>query len=126
MDSRNSESSSEAPASAHNAASEPFEGDASEAASIAYLAEAMESKHRVRQRLARVLARSVEGSAVGHPIVGDALVGQSVVGNDDGDARGFDPDAEHSPVPSPGMSLEGNPLGEYLLNCELQRRPFTL
>ena len=107
MDSRNSGNSSEVPASAHSAVPDPSEGDAPEAASIANLAEAMESKHRVRKRLARVLSRAV------------AVDGGC-------DAQRFDPDGEHSPIPSPGMSLEGNPLGEYLLNCELHRRPFTL
>lgn len=70
-----------------------------------HLAEAIESKHRVRERLGRALARAQAPS-------------------DASSARPFDPAGEEIAVPE--TDLELNPLGEYLLNCELQSRSFTI
>ena len=79
--------------------------DGAEAPSIVHLAEAIESKHRVRERLVRALARAPQSA------------GEKAV-------RAFDPaDGEAS---APEAELELNPLGEYLLNCELQSRSFML
>jgi hypothetical protein len=75
-------------------------------ASIAHLAEAIEGKHRVRERLVRALARASKSA--------DAEQG----------ARAFDPADADMPMSDDGHGLERNPLGEYLLNCELQKRPF--
>ncbi|MCX5651461.1 MAG: hypothetical protein NTU45_08760 [Planctomycetota bacterium] len=74
-----------------------------EAASTAHLAEAIESKHRVRERLGRALARFQvpPGAADGRP---------------------FDPSGEE--ISAPEIDIGLNPLGEYLLNCELNSRPF--
>lgn len=75
-------------------------------ASIAYLAEAIEGKHRVRERLVRALVRASKCAAAAQG------------------ARAFDPADADMPMPDDGHGLERNPLGEYLLNCELQKRPF--
>ncbi|MEY3143056.1 MAG: hypothetical protein RLY21_1549 [Planctomycetota bacterium] len=70
-----------------------------------HLAEAIESKHRVRERLVRSLARV-----------------QAPAGAADG--RAFDPASEEIAVPETDLGL--NPLGEYLLTCELNNRSFTI
>lgn len=75
-----------------------------------HLAEAIESKHRVRERLVRALSRT-ESLSPEAPRVAAA-------------ARAFDPASEEIAIPE--SDLELNPLGEYLLNCELQSRTFTL
>jgi hypothetical protein len=68
-----------------------------------HLAEAIESKHRVRERLVRALARVPESGGVGRP---------------------FDPAGEELAVSEADLGL--NPLGEYLLNCELANRAFNI
>lgn len=77
------------------------------------MAEAMESKHRVRERLVRALARSARESIDG-----------SADGSAAGGSRPFDPALDEAPVPE--TVLELNPLGEYLLNCEISDRTFIL
>ena len=81
--------------------------------SFVHLAEAIESKHRVRERLVRSLARAARATA------------QGPVG---ADSRPFDPAHEESLIPEtvPETVLELNPLGEYLLNCEISDRTFIL
>ena len=70
------------------------------------VAEAIESKHRVRERLVRALARTELASSA--------------------PAGAFDAAAGELPPARSGLGLEGNPLGEYLLNCELRETPFRL
>ena len=53
---------------------------------------------------------------------GQAPAGEATAGVATG--RLFDPASEEIAVPE--TELELNPLGEYLLNCELQSRTFTL
>ena len=69
------------------------------------MAEAIESKHQVRERLVRALARAraPAGAANGRP---------------------FDSAGQEIPAPETGLGL--NPLGEYLLTCELNSRPFRV
>lgn len=70
-----------------------------------HLAEAIESKHRVRERLVRALARV-----------------QAPAGEDS--SRPFAPAGEEIALPETELGL--NPLGEFLLNCELRNRSFKL
>jgi hypothetical protein len=74
---------------------------------LLHTAEAVESKLRVRERLARALSRE---KAVGDPQV----------------SRGLDASGDELPPARSGLGVEGNPLGEYLLNCELRAVPFRL
>lgn len=84
--------------------------DAEDAApSIVHLAEAIESKHRVRERLVRALSRAGGGAEHGRMAA---------------DSRPFDPSLDEASVPE--TELELNPLGEYLLNCEIRNRAFIL
>jgi len=78
-----------------------------------HLAEAMESKHRVRERLVRALARSARES-----------VDRSADGSAAAGSRPFDPALDEAMAPE--TVLELNPLGEYLLNCEISDRTFIL
>lgn len=75
------------------------------APSIVHLAEAIEGKHRVRERLVRALARA---HAPEGPVGG----------------RLFEPECEEIAPPETELGL--NPLGEYLLTCELRDRAFRL
>ena len=87
----------------------PPADEGAEAPSIAHLAEAIEGKHRVRERLVRALARvPAHGTEPG--------------------ARPFDPASGEVALPENDLELDLalNPLGEYLLNCELQSRSFTI
>lgn len=68
-----------------------------------HLAEAIESKHRVRERLVRALARVPESGENGRP---------------------FDPAGGEPVVSEAELGL--NPLGEYLLNCEIADRTYKL
>lgn len=79
------------------------------APSIVHLAEAIESKHRVRERLVRALSRAA---------------GLTAGGNCPTDSRPFDPALDEASAPE--TALELNPLGEYLLNCEIRDRAFIL
>jgi hypothetical protein len=78
--------------------------ESGDAARLEHIAEAIEGKHRVRERLVRALARASDPRRAP-------------------DARPFDPASEDLVEPTSGFGVEGNPLGEYLLNYELQRRP---
>jgi hypothetical protein len=75
------------------------------ASSIVHLAEAIEGKHRVRERLVRVLARvhAPEGERERLP---------------------FEANVEAFTPPEPELGL--NPLGEYLLTGELHDGSFRL
>lgn len=74
---------------------------------LLHTAEAVESKLRVRERLARALSREK-------------------VGRDTGTKPGADAASDELPPTRTGLGLEGNPLGEYLLNCELRATPFRI
>ena len=74
---------------------------------LLHTAEAVESKLRVRERLTRELSR--EKAAI------DPRV-----------AHGIDAAADKFPPMRTGLGVEGNPLGEYLLNCELRATPFRI
>jgi hypothetical protein len=73
---------------------------------LVHSAEAIESKHRVRERLLRALSRSSSEAS--------------------GDADALDRTNGGLPPVRTGLGLEANPLGEYLLNCELRATPFRL
>lgn len=74
---------------------------------LLHTAEAVESKLRVRERLARALSREK-------------------VGADSSTEHGMDTTSDGPPPTRTGLGLEGNPLGEYLLNCELRATPFRI
>jgi len=106
VDSRNSSSSSDAHECADPTTDRSPQADiGGETPSIAHLAEAIESKHQVRERLVRALvrARASAGAASGRPF-----------------------DSAGQEIPAPETNLGLNPLGEYLLNCELNSRPFRV
>ena len=108
MDSRNSSNSSGNPQHSQRTTALGPSDDAGEGTpQLLHRAEAVESKLRVRERLTRALSR------------------EKIAGDSQG-SRGLDLSADELPPMRTGLGLEGNPLGEYLLNCELRAIPFRI